>query len=109
MKSRARSLSFDAQIDEELLEEAFKLDDEAVRNSTPKRHVKEFFLALRDTQRKNLKYAEELIARRPEWNKLEPIVNDVFDDDDGIAEENNMKSRARSLSFDGPGRTPSLI
>ena len=70
------------QTDEELLEEAFELDEEAKENGTPKRHVKEFFLDLRHTQRRNLEYAEQLIATRPE---LKPIVYDVFDDDDDTA------------------------
>lgn len=93
------------QTDEELLEEAFKLDDEAEReaerNSTKafeldneakrkiklsRHHVKEFFLDLFHTHRRNLEYAEQLIAKRPEWtHELKPIVYEVFDDDDGTA------------------------
>ena len=86
------------QTDEELLEQAFELDEEALRNGTPKRHVKEFFLDLRDTQRRSLEYAEQLISKRPEWtHELKPIVYDVFDDDDdGTA---SVSSNADPASF----------
>ena len=75
------------QTDEELLEEAFELDNEAKRKiKLSRHHVKEFFLDLFHTHRRNLEYAEQLIAKRPEWtHELKPIVYEVFDDDDGTA------------------------
>lgn len=71
-----RGSSDQPQTDEQLLEDALKAEEEQ-DSSTPKQHVKEFFLELRQCQRKRLDYAEQLIADRNEPG-LKHLVDEVF-------------------------------